>query len=67
MPDERGMPTRGERLEQCKRGFHYYAPPRGIDGMRWCYGCGKTVDPDRFLADAVGGLILKTYGHKADE
>lgn len=65
MPDERGMPTGEERLEQCKRGFHYYAPARGIDGMRWCYGCGKTVDPDDFLAEAVSGLILKNQRSRA--
>ena len=62
MPDEQGRPTKAERLEQCARGFHYYAPPRGIDGKRWCWGCGKTVDPDAFFAEAVVGLIRKTTG-----
>lgn len=52
-------PTREERLEMCKQGHHYYAPARGVDGMRWCYGCGKTVDPDDFFAEAVGILIQK--------
>ena len=55
------MPTKEERLEQCKRGFHFFAPPRGRDGMRWCYGCGKTVDPDRFFAEAVSSVTGKFY------
>ena len=61
MPDENGMPTKEERLEQCKRGFHFFAPARGRDGMRWCYGCGKTVDPDAFFAEAVSSVIDKFH------
>lgn len=59
MSDDNGYPTKEERLEKCKLGFHHYAPPRGIDGLRWCYGCGKTVHPDRFFADAVYEAIDK--------
>lgn len=43
----------------CKSGQHHMAPPRGIDGKRWCYGCGATIDPDDYFAEAVGLLIQK--------
>lgn len=48
-----------EQLEFCKQGYHHMAPPRGWDGMRWCYGCGKTVDPDDYFAEAIGSLVQK--------
>jgi hypothetical protein len=62
---ENKQPTREERLELCRRGYHHYASARGSDGMRWCYGCGKTVDPDDFFAEAVSSGIKKALGHKS--
>ncbi len=49
----------------CKLGFHYYAPARRIDGKRWCYGCGKTVDPDEPPgAEEHRDFISVTVAHK---
>lgn len=44
----------------CAQGHHNMAPPRGSDGMRWCYNCYKAVDPDSYFAEAVGMLIERT-------